>query len=120
MPSFIVYAGPTEERQPIVRGDLRQVSDNLAEYKFFWSAEAEDFSRPEVVFSDGTTLELNRTAAGYGGSVYRRGIKHGCNLSRVRKRRGRWAVTVWTQAPEAEAEGKPQEADLTSILEAIR
>ena len=122
--SFFLQAGPPEDRHIILHGDLLFVAQDLAEFKHFWTGEA-DHDSPTVTFAhEGGTvlLELKRTATGWAGTTYRDGCQFGCNLNRVRRSNRRWGLTVWRKSKSASAP-KPEAhkaEDLTRILEALR
>lgn len=79
-------------------GRLAPASDILLEARSYFNAEG--FEGPRVSFvSENLSLsfELKKTAAGYSSAMVRNGWQFGCNLNRVRNRKGRWALTVWTK-----------------------
>ncbi|CAG0944782.1 hypothetical protein ANRL1_01931 [Anaerolineae bacterium] len=79
-------------------GTLAPASDILLEARSYFNAEA--LEGPRVSFTSenlSLSFDLKQTAAGYSSAMVRNGWQFGCNLNRVRNRKGRWALTVWTK-----------------------
>ena len=74
---------------------------NIEESKVFFNQTA-TLSHPIAIFytSDKRVtheIELKQTAKGYSSVFYEYGKMYGCNLNRIKNRRGRWGLTIWIE-----------------------
>ena len=115
--TFIIQAGPIEDRRTICAGDLLPCTESLHELKLYFDG-LPDYENLHCLFATpkgAVDLELNLSVKGYAGKCYRGSSEFGVNLNRVRARQDRWGVTVWHKSNRHE-----QSEDLTKVLEAIR
>lgn len=107
----ISFAAFGQQGRALARGFLNPVSGDTLEHKsYFNSGEIE---APRILFAvsqnQSVTLSLHRTAAGFAGTLHCNGSKYGCNLNRVRNRKGRWALTVWVTDATASPPLNPEQ-----------
>lgn len=105
--SFVLTAGPIEDRSRVAAGELLPCNDTLSEFKIHFNGR-QNYESPSVAFTTPSgivPLELSRTQTGFAGKAYSRGLEVGCNFNRVRRSNTRWGLTVWIKYKTTQTQG---------------
>lgn len=102
--TFVLTAGPIEDRRRVAAGELVPCNDFLAEYKIHFEGRP-NYENPVVSFATPGGLinvELARTLTGFAGKAYAKHLEAGANFNRVRRSASRWGLTVWIKTKSQE------------------